>query len=639
MSYLNSLRLHFSGKFQASVSTVNNDPEHYNNDTFEPNYQELQQPGQPNGWWNPTGDASWRFLGVTVNSAFYADGTQVEANDAILTCLIGDNDRSVAAKLVDLDPQQQLVSQVWGWEVRIVNQNYQTLLRAKYKPAAFTDIWARALAKTQGDQVAGSMYQSVLTDLEWNDELLGTSRFLTELKQASETSQKLSIKFNVDGFNMDYTSPDFTKGRVVGTIGPACENEPDHFVNGRQLLAANAPNNNGFFLPQDKINFCTAFVDKEARKVFLDLGNALPTNTAGGALAQLGTLALVVEDSSSGIVVRYPIDAFSYGTTGWYEATAGVVALPSDRQLTDEELERISRLPMALLRSAPNGLPLAGVSERPDGLFVRADQFVFRLNPDDQASVRLYATQFGEPLTNAKVLLIPDASQLDPTLPIATPTEALEYPTSVLTNEAGVATFEFIGHDPQNPRGYIDGQVYGVRPLLEATVNPLFPYPANPSNFISVLLWNKFVPSTPITWYGTQPKSADGMKPIFQQYENLYPVMKRFIDLGDYEQISQNRQLLLLAFGLDESNPNAMPVTRDLSKFKLDAILSWLSEENLEDGKPRLGTEPAVATNALLSVAPETKAYPQHLSDPKGGKKSALERRLINHMTRGHFGR
>ena len=36
MSYLGALRLHFAGQFQAAVSTVNNDPTHFDNATFQP---------------------------------------------------------------------------------------------------------------------------------------------------------------------------------------------------------------------------------------------------------------------------------------------------------------------------------------------------------------------------------------------------------------------------------------------------------------------------------------------------------------------------------------------------------------------------------------------------------------------------
>jgi hypothetical protein len=38
MSYLNALRLHFAGQFQANPSTVNNDPGHFDNATFQPSY-------------------------------------------------------------------------------------------------------------------------------------------------------------------------------------------------------------------------------------------------------------------------------------------------------------------------------------------------------------------------------------------------------------------------------------------------------------------------------------------------------------------------------------------------------------------------------------------------------------------------
>jgi len=48
MSYLNPLRLHFAGRFQANPSTVNNDPQHFDNATFTANDQ-LPGPRQTNG--------------------------------------------------------------------------------------------------------------------------------------------------------------------------------------------------------------------------------------------------------------------------------------------------------------------------------------------------------------------------------------------------------------------------------------------------------------------------------------------------------------------------------------------------------------------------------------------------------------
>ena len=102
MSYLNQLRLHFAGKFQAAPSTVNNDPTHYDNVNFKPEFQ--QEP------WNPRGDADWRLIGCRVKAAWHADGTAAGSDNLILTCLVADSDRQVAAKLMCLDSQQQLAS-------------------------------------------------------------------------------------------------------------------------------------------------------------------------------------------------------------------------------------------------------------------------------------------------------------------------------------------------------------------------------------------------------------------------------------------------------------------------------------------------------------------------------------------------
>ena len=91
MSYLNPLRLHFAGRFQANVSTVNNDPGHFDNSMFQPSYQQMQgiNMNPPNGWFNPQGDADWRFLGCKVTSAWMPSG-QVGPTDPVLACLIAD---------------------------------------------------------------------------------------------------------------------------------------------------------------------------------------------------------------------------------------------------------------------------------------------------------------------------------------------------------------------------------------------------------------------------------------------------------------------------------------------------------------------------------------------------------------------
>ena len=121
MSYLNVPRLTFSGQFQADPSTVNNDPTHFNNETFKPEFQNYSTADALNGWWNPDGTGNWRFIGCKITSVTYQDGTSTD--NALLDPIIGmsimDTDARTAGKIVDLDTQQQMVSELWGFVVRL----------------------------------------------------------------------------------------------------------------------------------------------------------------------------------------------------------------------------------------------------------------------------------------------------------------------------------------------------------------------------------------------------------------------------------------------------------------------------------------------------------------------------------------
>ncbi|MEA2890519.1 MAG: hypothetical protein QOI05_1312 [Bradyrhizobium sp.] len=617
MSYLNLPRLHFAGRFQAAPSTVNNDPLHFDNSKFVADYQKYGR-GASNGWWNPNGDASWLFIGCKVTAAWTGYDQAADATDVINTCLIGDSDRSAPAKIVDLDPEQQMVSEVWGLQVRICLADGTNLLRANYTPAPFMDIWDRS-AGGGGDTGGGAMYQSVLTDLEWGD--ISASPFLIALK-AQAKDGLLSIKFNIDGYNMDPTSPNFTRGRIVGTIGPASAGEPAHFVPGRHFMAAAGPNGN-FFAPAGKINFCVAMVDAQAGKIVLDLGNAIPTTVPGGPMVDLGTLALgypepPTQGTSAGGPPPVLFSAINYLRRGWYEATAGIVTFPRGRALTESELAAIQQNPLIVCATAATGTTSAAISEASNGTYVRADRLVFRLDPGDTARVRLYATQFGQPYAGARIISVFDPSQLQPgsplgpAPPVGIPTAAVEFPARVIADNNGFAELAIEVGDPGPVRDYIDGQIYGVRPVLEENLDYGAGYNFDPWEFVSLLVWSGFAEEDPLTWHGS-------IEPIFQQYANLYPVMKPIVDLKDYESVLANLHILKLAFGLPVGDPNSMPVTRDLSSAKRKAILRWL-------GKPLKGTPPGPVAAAAMRQASVAEADEPPL---RGGKAMAASRRIM----------
>jgi hypothetical protein len=286
---------------------------------------------------------------------------------------------------------------------------------------------------------------------------------------------------------------------------------------------------------------------------------------------------------------------------------------------------------MATGTPQPGASPVA-IAEPPGGVFVRADQFVFRLDPGDEAAVHLYASRFGRPYPHASVLVVRYDAQLQPFSPlgeapaVGTPEGALRFPTRVVTDEDGHAVLRVRADDPGSPRGYLDGQVYGLYPVLEETVvSPASPYPFDQWAFLTFLVWSRFRADDPPTWFGS-------IQPILQQYANLYPVMNRFLDLGSYESVCANLGLLQLSFGLDPEDPNSMPVTRDLSAAKRDALLRWLRDRG-DDGAPRKGTAreavaPVVEAVTMPPLSAEGVVPPAALPQ-QGGKASAASRRLV----------
>ena len=91
---------------------------------------------------------------------------------------------------------------------------------------------------------------------------------------------------------------------------------------------------------------------------------------------------------------------------------------------------------------------------------------------------------------------------------------------------------------------------------------------------LSALVFSGYQASAKPTW-------LRDVQPILQQYADLYPVMKPFIDLGDFGAVVRMRKLLRNVFAAPITDPNAMPVTRDLSAAKRAMLLAWLDRPRL----------------------------------------------------------
>ena len=593
MSYLGYPRLHFSGQFQAAPSTVNNDPVHFDSAIFTPNNQLPQKTTNPisNGWWNPDGHAYWRLRETKVTSVVYKDGSTANTRkeDPVIGKSIFDGDETVPGKIVDLDSEQQMVSEIWGWSIKIgspsspeqMQKQVVNGLKASYRVAPFSDIWVR-YPEGGPDSFYGAAYQSILESVE----LLGNedfSRFFNELKdEKGHFPKELSIKFNVYGFNDDRGTPDFTWGKITGAIGPYDPSEPKHFVNARYLRPVKsgrgpAPGQNAV------VNYVPARIDEEKATLFVDLGNSLLTSSAGGTTRDIGNLEIGVLKGET----FHSIGNIPYRAETFMTEQAGIAEFPLSKQL----MKLASQNPLAIKgynvldnptansgQSLPKS-PVILVQENEAGAFLRADQFVFRMDANSEANVDLYASKFGQPASDVEVSLsfnnnlmkgqqraAPNSPYVGPR--VGTPESAVKFPPKIKTGKDGKATFPLSAKDPGNPRQYIDGQVYGVQYTWDNIKN----YNANPTNVLSLLVFDGYQLDGKATW-------IRDVQPILSQYANLYPVMKKILDLNSYHNVVDRKGVMSMVFSRPVTDPNYMPVTRDLSGDKKKMLLDWLAQK------------------------------------------------------------
>lgn len=616
MSFLNPVRLVFSGIFQADVSTVNNDVRHYDSESFESSYQEFQQKlpsgaTVANGWWNPTGSGAFRLIDCKVVGLGFADGSFVDTPgaDAALGMLIGGSTDRTSGKLVDLDPQWQMASAPWGLDVRLTDGKTPTFFGGRYQPNPFRDLWFNRNLNAQSDSAASSTFQSVLENVEWADEAM-LSPFLRQLRDAT-TGDMLSIRLATFGYNGNVKDPRFTLGTVVGTIGPQLDGEPVSFIRGRRFIPANnIPNS------WAGITYFSGQIDEPSRTAFLDLSNALQTVDSKGTPNPIGVLTLgILRDAS--MVENTPVtpDSFlpiariPYDDPDWLAKTAGVFAA----KLTDEQFALSKTNPLALVTVSETnpgstdldlGYGIVAIREAQDGLYVCAEPGVHRIDGAGRAESLVYATRYGQPVPGASIAITqmgripgqgggfgvdqPSAPVPDMGVPEAAVTFAVEGGSATggtITADAdGIARLEISTQSPGNPRGYIDGQVYLIDYRIPGQSNTA----RSTFDYVVLHVRDDFdVPADP-TW--------DDIAPIMTQYGNLYPIMsKHLVDLSSEASCIRYADILQLAFSLPETDPNYMPVTRDLSVYKRKTILAWLDKV--------LRGETAVKAKAQLAYA------------------------------------
>lgn len=143
MSYLNYPRIHFSGTYKASPSTINNTPNNFN-PLIYPTPNELEKVEL---YWNPWGDNGFNLMkDCIVTQIDYS--SEHSATTSAEDSIIGQPVKAILkpsfplqSALVDLDPMQQNTSEIWAMTLQIGGDSDN--LTGNLPAVAFSGIWGQ----------------------------------------------------------------------------------------------------------------------------------------------------------------------------------------------------------------------------------------------------------------------------------------------------------------------------------------------------------------------------------------------------------------------------------------------------------------------------------------------------------------
>ena len=643
---MNCPRLNFFGSFQSDVSTVNNDPRHYDTENFTDRFQQFQEKGTYNGWWNPIGTGIFRLSQCTVSSVYGKDGALQKGKDSVFNFHISNSPDAPSAKLVDLDPDWQLASMIFGFTLSLTDGNGNVVMKGNFKPSAFRDLWFGRGAGS-GDSGASAMFQSILTNVEWNDTIVETSPFLKELKAEWAHTEKLSVRLTTYAYNMNKDNPVFTYGTVVGSIGPAYATEPETFILGRRMVPS-TQNGAGDMASAQNIASLTMMVDPNTRSLIADFSNALPLDSKN-EIQSNGSMeiAILLDPETTQNAVLTKDQYISLGNLDQSQNQQSQLGGIQVIRLSDSDYLSLGSHPLALVQViSTDGTATVSIRETSGGLMVRPEPFTFRLDPGQSTTATLYAAQYGGPISGSEVRFwaqapTPDAgNSVNDSTPGTTPqgkvpidnippmivstsgtlspskdSLTLKIKSDGFTDTHGKLEIQLIAPDTMGtPRGYLDGQLFVMSYNFsgdKAIYQPNF-------ENLAAIVYSSFSikdPENP-TW--------EEIQPVLQQYANLYPIMSNgLFDFSVKEIADKNAQIMHFVFSKDFEDPDYMPVTRDLSEQKRAALLKYFTNVMNQTGGAT-ARERMMARHPMGSMSHFHKGHP---SDEGLGKMTKSPRK------------
>lgn len=594
MSYLDFPRITFAGSFFANPGTINNaainyyayenpDPFMQGSPTQSPasfsnaaNFPEAYRQYVPAAGpsWNPTGIAQYQFDGM-IQSFLGPGGEPLLGLEEATVSTIVESGSSVG-KLVDLDTNQQTLTQLFGLVVELKLKDGTVVFTAQMSQEAMeanqlpvlTDLWFGKIANL-GDAGASGTFQWILDDIKWTP-AASLPKAVMKLQEAY--GQRISIKINVDRYSLTLPSPAEPArphhGRVVGALGPAHAGEPFSFVVGRR------------FEPLEGSQYWVgSFVLGDDSVLTLDLGNSIPTHQDGTPL-NLDQQFVAGTQSDGGILQPFVNGQNIPVTLDSYETYAGIVSV----ELTPDEAFRLQNGPLYLWLEKESS-PQTVLKESPDGWFVKPELSTSRMSAGDTLEIKFWTIQRG---------VLSDAFEPSLTLLNLSP-EALgqpgpPYPSLILNGSGnpnngltlgtftrqstGVGVFEITANpitidELPTFRQWAGSQVYFLGGDWLTLGQPLPPY----SNGFTILLWVKKedLPEFP-TW--------NDVKNLLGGYAAIYPGMRGILNIGAQAIVDENAETIRTLMSKHVYDPGYMPVTRDMSPADTQLVIRYLNESN-----------------------------------------------------------
>ncbi|MCM8530596.1 MAG: hypothetical protein NE330_05485 [Lentisphaeraceae bacterium] len=630
MSYFNYPRLHFSGKFMTDVSTFNNYPGNYTADGDLSKMQLFWNPNGTGGFdfedcvvtkvdyadgTSATTPSEDSIVGQSVSAVkeFILKSAMVDLDprQQIVSTIFGLKMQLGEEQSVVGDFSPTPFNGIWNFPANTALANYQGTL----SDLSFTDNpTSKFLQQAKSESklsvnFAVSQYNISPPLYSFNtktfvkmkaagvpEDVLADMKFLQGLSQYQGTNgdkkgdiptesyvkKLLSENLKPEVYNeyintileitkKDYTNStpfDFKRGSVVGTIGPSEAAEPT-FAVAQRALVPQCPNHSSFVYfnysetTGSKVlqaNFSTAFKLEEDTSI-----SPLPIKLQG---AENLFFAIFKNNSFKPQDVELLHDEPLPLTDDFYVSKSGYLDVLVNADVSETPVGIVRQNKFVGKSGAPEVSYEVIHAENTSGYYMRADKFVYRMNPNvtdeqygEKAEFKVHLYKFGVPASASENISI-SLSQFNVnggTTQIEFDGAALAFDSTTVPTENGIATFKMTASEPSKPvPDNLDGDVFLIN-----------------YNFGDQKLSSVYTPASgdTISVHVYESEVSLTGKEVLQQYGEIYPVMSW---LMDESLVKERKGMVLSLLQQPLSSIAHMPVTRDMSIAKRKLAIEWV---------------------------------------------------------------